>query len=243
MGTRERRQRDFDDRERLFLHAARDLIREEGLLNVQMSRIADRCEYAVGTLYQHFRSKEDLLLALTQESALQHVDLFQRVTKWKASTRERMFGIGVADMIFVRRNPEHFRVAQYALCEAVWNAASEDRRQSLLATHELIGGAVDAVVNEALARGDLEPAGFDAEQVGRGCWALTYGTHQLVHAKGVVRDVSIDASYRLMCRHLQSLLNGYGWKPLADTSDDRALDDLIKRVRREVFDDLCTDEK
>lgn len=242
MGTRERRQRHFDDRERLFLGAARDLIREEGLLNLQMSRLAERCEYAVGTLYQHFRSKEDLLLMLTQETASQHMDLFQRAIDWKAPSRDRMFAIGVADMMFVRRNPEHFRVAQYAMCEAVWNAASEERRDALLETHEHIREAVDEIITDAVKSGDLELRGFTSDQIARGLWALSFGTHNMVHAKGVLRDAESHDPYRMMCLHLQVMLNGYGWKPLADLNDTRGVDRLIDRVRREVFDDLCLEK-
>ena len=64
MGTRERRQREVAEREDLFLDVALELIRQDGLLNLQMARIAEKSEYAVGTLYLHFASKEDLLVAL-----------------------------------------------------------------------------------------------------------------------------------------------------------------------------------
>lgn len=53
MGTKERRQRQFAEREQLFLDTARHLIEEGGLLPLQMTRIAEAAEYAVGTLYQH----------------------------------------------------------------------------------------------------------------------------------------------------------------------------------------------
>ena len=119
MGTKERRQREVADRERFFLDTARELIREQGLLNLQMSRIAEKSEYAVGTLYQHFSSKEDLLLALTTVMGTEHVELFERVGRWQASSRDRMFAISVADTIFVRRNTDFFRVAQYSLCAVV----------------------------------------------------------------------------------------------------------------------------
>src|SRR3546814_1451278 len=87
MGTRERRQREVAEREQRFLDAARELIQQDGLLNLQMSRIAEKCDYAVGTLYQHFVSKEDLLVALASEEAQERVDMFVRVHRWAASTR------------------------------------------------------------------------------------------------------------------------------------------------------------
>lgn len=237
MGTKERRQRDKEDRERLFLDATRELIRSDGLLNLQMSRIAERCEYAVGTLYQHFVSKEDLLLALVTESVREHGALFQRVADWQAPSRERMFGIGVADMIFVRRNPDYFRIAQYSLCEVVWNAASAERRQGFLDATGPIGEAVVGIVNDAVQKGDLELRGQSPQELASGLWALGNGFHNLVHAEGVLRDFSVQDPYRVMCRHIQHLLDGVGWKPLSSNHHKRSLEALIKRICKEVFDD------
>jgi len=241
MGTRERRQRELEDRERVFLDCARLLIRDEGLLNLQMSRIAEKSEYAVGTLYKHFTSKEDLLLALAAVDTELHVELFQRAAHWQARPRERMLAISVADMIFVRRNPEYFRLAQYVLTEVVWRAASAERREEFLACSDSIGALVVGIVNDAVAAGDLELQGLSPQELTTGLWALATGTHNLVHAEGILEDFNVREPYRLMCRHTQVMLNGYGWRPLVDTGDGPALDSLINRICQEVFDDLCSE--
>lgn len=235
MGTRERRQRQFDERETLIIRAAAQAIREHGLLNLQMSRIAEKCEYAVGTLYQHFASKEDLLLALTTESTREHVDMFHRATQWPGTPRERLFAVGVADMIFVQRHPDYFRIAQYSLCEVVWRAASEQRREAYLACSAEIGDIVVGIINEAVAAGDLDLQGLPPQQLALACWALAEGTHNLVHTEGMLRDFDVDDPYLLMCRHMQTLLNGFGWKPLANVEDRQALTDLIHRIQQEAF--------
>lgn len=241
MGTKERRQREFEDRERVFLDCARDLIRDEGLLNLQMSRIAEKSEYAVGTLYKHFASKEDLLLALSAVDTEKHVQMFQRAAQWKASPRDRMAAIAVADMIFVRRNPDYFRLGQYVFTEVVWGAASPERRAASLTASEPIGDVVVGIVNDAVAAGDLDLNGLSAEELCTGLWALSAGTHSLVHAEGVLEDFNVREPYRLMCLHTQIMLNGYGWRPLVDVGDGAALDALIKRISNEVFDDLCSE--
>ena len=53
MGTKERRERQFQEREQRLLAAARQLIVRDGLLNLQMAKLAEVSEYAMGTLYQH----------------------------------------------------------------------------------------------------------------------------------------------------------------------------------------------
>ena len=50
MATTDRRQREFAQREAQLLDTAQALIQREGLLNLQMARIAEECEHAIGTL-------------------------------------------------------------------------------------------------------------------------------------------------------------------------------------------------
>lgn len=215
MGTRERRQRQFAEREQLFLDTARNLIEEGGLLPLQMTRIAEAAEYAVGTLYQHFASKEDLLVALTTEGVREH------------------------GALFVRRHPQYFRIAQYVFCEVVWGAASAQRRQEMLEANEPLAEIVVSIVEEAVTAGDLDPRGLAPMELAVGSWALVVGTHNLVHAEGVLSDFDVHEPYLLMCQHIQALLNGYGWTPLADAFDSAAMRALIDRIISEVFDDLC----
>lgn len=239
MGTKERRERQLQAREQLLLSKARELIVRDGLLNLQMARLAEESEHAMGTLYQHFSSKEDLLLALTTESVVEQAELFRRAAEWQASTRERMFAITVADTIFVNRCPEHFRIAQYALCEVVWNAASARRREAYHQASQPLCNSVLSIVNQAIADADLDPRGLSPEAVATGCWTMALGFHTLVHADGMLEYYNVHHPYHLLCRHMQSLLNGMGWQPLVDPADDAALDDLISRIRTEVFHELC----
>jgi AcrR family transcriptional regulator len=243
MSTRKRRQREIAEREQLFLETARELIRQDGLLNLQMARIAEKCDYAVGTLYQHFASKEDLLVALSTENIKYRAELFQRVVHWQANTRDRMFGIAVADMLLVRRYPEHFQLDQYAFTEVVWRAAPLARRKQALAAGEPLGRAVESIVIEAARAGDLDTKGLKSFELCLAPWALCEGTHQIAHAEGLAEKYGLGNAYRLMLRHQQCLLNGLGWKPLFDAADDAALDAKIEKLCREVFDDLPCDKK
>jgi AcrR family transcriptional regulator len=238
MSTKDRRKREVAEREQLFLETARELIRQDGLLNLQMARIAEKCDYAVGTLYQHFASKEDLLVALATGNIQHRAELFERVAKWNAGTRDRMFGIAVADMVLVRRFPDNFRLDQFAYTEVVWGAASPERRQKALDAGEPLGRTVESIVSEAASNGDLDLKGLRPVELSLAPWALCEGTHQIAHAEGVTEKYEIGDAYRLMMRHQQSMLNGLGWKPLFDANDEAALDAKIEQLCREVFHDL-----
>lgn len=237
MGTRERRQRELAAREQRFLDCAQDLIQRDGLLNLQMSRIAEECDYAVGTLYQHFASKEDLLVALSTRHCMSRVELFERAARWQGPTRERLLAIAIADLMMIREQPEFFRLSQYVFTDVIWHAASEPVRTRSLEAGAPIGELIHGIVEEALRSGDLPgDTGLSPQNLTIGPWTLCMGMHTLVHAEGVLERHDAGEPYRLLIKHLQHLLNGYGWRPLFDVSDEAAIDAQLARISHEVFE-------
>ena len=172
MSTRDRRRREVVAREKLFLAKTRELIRRDGLLQLQMARIADACDYATGTLYQHFESKEDLLVALLTERSEERVELFRCASSWDAVPRDRMFAFAAADVVFIRRNPEYFRLAQFAQTEVIWCGASKERRLACLKALEPISELACAIVRDAVERGHLDLQGACPEEASFGIWTL-----------------------------------------------------------------------
>ena len=62
-----RKERDFLRHKREILEAALGLFSEKGFHNVSMQEIAQKAEFAIGTLYRFFGNKEDLYKALVLE--------------------------------------------------------------------------------------------------------------------------------------------------------------------------------
>jgi TetR/AcrR family transcriptional regulator len=67
-----RREREKLRHRRQMLAAALELFSEKGYHNVSMHEIAERAEFAIGTLYKFFKNKEDLYKALMMEKAEEH---------------------------------------------------------------------------------------------------------------------------------------------------------------------------
>ncbi|HNU75958.1 MAG TPA: helix-turn-helix domain-containing protein, partial [Deltaproteobacteria bacterium] len=63
-----RRERERARQRRDILDTALRLFSEKGYHSVTMHEIADKAEFAVGTLYKFFRNKEDLYKALILET-------------------------------------------------------------------------------------------------------------------------------------------------------------------------------
>jgi len=74
-----RREREKLRQRREMLAAALELFSKKGYHNVSMHEIAEKAEFAVGTLYKFFHNKEDLYKALMMEKAKEYHEVLMSV--------------------------------------------------------------------------------------------------------------------------------------------------------------------
>src|SRR5688572_11625128 len=94
--TQNRKERERAVREELILDHARQMLVRDGFQNFNLDKLAESIEYSKGTIYLHFESKEDLVLAVVTRTLKERADLFERASKFRGSTRERGRAIGFA---------------------------------------------------------------------------------------------------------------------------------------------------
>lgn len=85
--TLSRKQREVQEREGRILELARAMIVQDGYHGLSMDRIAEALEYSKGTIYQHFSCKEEILMALVNQTMERRLDLFRRGRFPRAITR------------------------------------------------------------------------------------------------------------------------------------------------------------
>lgn len=233
-----RKQRQRAEREQVFLERAWSMIQSDGVLKLQMSQLAKECEYSVGTLYQHFSSKEDLLVALATCRVAERLMLYRRVADWSGPTRYRMLALLLADVLFAQKEPEFFHLTQYVSTHTVWVAASEERRNAAMEASYPLGVAVESIIREAVRCGDVQPQHVTGRELGIGLWAMGEGMHSLVRADGLLEAHSVPRPYQLLMTHASALLNGLGWQPLLPLNDVSQLNQVLAMIMAEVFADF-----
>ena len=67
METKNRRQREKDERRKLILEKAQELFRSNGFSGTTIRQIAQACELATGTLYLYYKDKDHIYLELINE--------------------------------------------------------------------------------------------------------------------------------------------------------------------------------
>lgn len=90
MGTKERRQRELEDRRRVILEKSRDLFFERGYESVSVQDICDAVEYGRSAVYGLFSSKEEIYAHIYVEAMRILADMFQSVNP-EASDFDREF--------------------------------------------------------------------------------------------------------------------------------------------------------
>ncbi|PKL35211.1 MAG: hypothetical protein CVV44_22815 [Spirochaetae bacterium HGW-Spirochaetae-1] len=115
MGSKERREREKEDRRRQILNAARHLLFDKGLNGTTVNKIAKMAELSVGLIYFYFKSKEEIYAALQEEG----LEILYILIQDRASTEDtcavRLKNISEAYYEFSEKYKDYFDILNYFL--------------------------------------------------------------------------------------------------------------------------------
>jgi len=236
VGTRSRKQREIAERHELILDVARELLLDGGYLGLTMDRVAARTEYSKGTIYQHFKNKEELVLALTVQTGGQRAALFERAATFRGRPRERFAAVGLAAELHFLLHPDHFKCEHIVRTSSIKDKIPPERHHELqLCEHRCVGAAM-GIVRDGIASGDLElPGGLGPGDLTWGVWTMSVGAFSIM-AAGLGSELGIEEPLRALRQNQNRLLDGYGWRPLASEHDYEATRD---RIKQELFAEEC----
>lgn len=239
--ARARKEQERAERERRYLELARQLLLERGYLGLTMDALAEATEFSKGTLYQHFGSKEDLLLCLVAGLTERKLALFERAALWRGPSRERMLAIGRAYRRFAQLYPEDLRVTQIALSEPLRAKASPDSNRRLAQVEERCHGVLIGIIRDGIARGELPwETGRSPGELAFNLWATSFGHYSLAAMDLDLAALGVADPLAVLERAYRALLDGYGWRPLTHECD---WDAIASRIDQELFADPAEAER
>lgn len=256
MGVAARRARELRQRERLILDTARDILVEDGLGGLSMERVAEATEYSVGTVYNHFPNKDEIVLVLAIESLGLRLELGERVSRFKARPREKMAALwAISGRLFPRHTVaeiEHHDNPRR-------NKTSVERRKTLEALGVRFLSVSTNAVREAISAGDLVlPPNLGVTHFVFILWAIEstgmrsallrlwavepsgYGPSltgdRALNESSLAESVTIQSEAAEQLRGVrvagESVLDAFGWRPLSTEWD---YEETMKRIRTELF--------
>jgi len=105
-----RKERDRERNRNDIIHAAENLFLSQGFENTTMNEIAQSAEFAKGTLYNYFESKEDLYLAIGTEAYRILIEITKKFINEKDPGLEQLMAFGYAYYEFTKSHPEYAEI-------------------------------------------------------------------------------------------------------------------------------------
>ncbi|MCP4639962.1 MAG: TetR/AcrR family transcriptional regulator [bacterium] len=232
MNTLSPKQQEILERDALILDVSRELLLKRGYYGLTMDRIAAEADCPKGTMYQRFRCKEDIVLALALESFKRRSDMMRRAVTFKGSARERVLALGEAASLFSRLSPDDSRI-MHTSTGPIREKASAERVAALIEMEKDGVGILKNVLLEAVRNGNL-PLRHDTmvEEMTFAIWALVDGSYTLIESGIPYNALGITDPFSRLFIAFNVFADGYGWRPLFHELD---WEETLAQVRRTVF--------
>lgn len=218
MDRREKR----EQREQEIIQHAIQLFAEQGFLGVRMSDVAKQTQYSMGTIYSHFESKEDLLIACAHALVLDHQRLFEKVGEAGIPAIEQIITLAQGVWVVATQFPDLVEIKNLSLMRSVWKRATEQRVAHYDRLHEALSVtiremAMEAIVESFEGYASLEDEALKelAEMLTHGLWGLSIGMSSITqsgYAEQHCSETSEEALANFFSINYRNFLKGYGWK-------------------------------
>lgn len=220
MSISERKKRAWEERDRLILETADRLLLDHGYLGLNLDQLAKKIEYSKATIYNHYESKEDLMMAVAVMHQEIRVNYFSRALTFDGNSRDRIFVVGIANSLLADRYPHGFSLAQLISMPSIWEKASGERQNAYLQVSGQSLKIMLEIIRQARQAGDLDANFPRDEHVLTGLIALAKGSALLAGDFQMLPDELAIRPLDLLFDNYGMYLNGVGWKPLDQECDN-----------------------
>jgi AcrR family transcriptional regulator len=202
MGSKQRRAREKEGLREEILDAARTLFVKEGYESVSIRKIADKVEYAPGTIYLYFRDKAEILDRICEETFAKLIVRMQAIEHDTAAPVDKLRR-GLRTYIqFGLDNPNHY-IVTFVQAKVHHEAESVFQTTGMKAFACLRQGVQECVDAGALVSDDTD-------ELAQTLWA---GIHGLTSVLITCSGFPFVEQNRLIDRMVHTLIEGVRRKP------------------------------
>lgn len=106
----QRKQREYEARREEILAAAEGLFSKNGFFKTGMAEIAEAAQFAMGTLYKFFKSKEDIYISLVESKSEEMLQQLERSIRKAHSAPDKIREVIRVKLAFADQNRDFFRI-------------------------------------------------------------------------------------------------------------------------------------
>jgi AcrR family transcriptional regulator len=190
-----------ENRKQFILDCAEQLILEEGLSMLSISRVSKKSKLSVGTIYLYFSCKEDIIANLTIKSREVLLQKFIKETNKKENATEKIAELLMAFYIFYKENPFYNQLVSFYETNSGLQETKELKEASYKIT-ALVVNIVKEGKKQKLIKKALNEAAFSFW-----LWGTTIGVIQLLDIKGSMLTETLNQSeIEFYKSHISSVL-------------------------------------
>lgn len=224
----------IEERENHILQTTAELMEEIGYSALTIDKVVARVPYSKGTVYNHFSSKEDLLVGLCILKLGELKKMFFRAATFNGSNRERLLAMNTAYFLYALLSPAQAMAVLYVRTSDLQAKASHTRLEKLFDADTDMMAIAIRVVEDALASGEFKlPHHMNLQQVTFGLWTSAFGSIALLNS--MIESCPVSSGLLLdqeFFNTVNIMMDGYGFKPLSTEHDTKA---SLKRILSDVF--------
>ncbi len=203
MSTKERKEIEKENRRKLILDGAEQVMRQHGLHGLSLELIAQETQLAKGTIYLYFKSKEEILSVLSIKARILLYSEFQKIEKSKDTEIDKLKAIINVNYQFYKKKPLNYDLMSlYEVNNKL--TETEEMQQSGDNITKLIVG----IATKAQKNGTLNP-NINPLILSMGLWGMSVGMLQLIKVRGSIMKEKLNITEKeLVNTFIEMLENG-----------------------------------
>jgi AcrR family transcriptional regulator len=189
-----------DIRQEQIKLAVLDIIYKDGLKNLSTRNLADRIEMSEGTIFRHFKSKQDIILSIIKDVQKDMIGNLRKIANSTQDPRERLGNFLCATVTYLTQNKG---ITMLLFSEAT-QKNDEDLKQSLQSIFNNQKSLVSKIILDGIALGNWDES-TDVEQIAMLYMGIPVALNiELVFGGGVFhRENFCDRMMKLLLKILE----------------------------------------
>ncbi len=201
MGINERKERERDAVKDLILSAAREIFLAEGYENTSIRKIASKIEYSPGIIYNHFKDKNDLLLALHDKAFECKIEALFLSVQNMPDPLERLKATGRGYIQYGIDNPQDYELMFILSCTMEALAVKEEFWQDGAMAINMLKQNIVECMEAGYFRKDINP-----DEISLILWSQVHGLVSL-HNKERLNIYAMEDQKAFMFRSYDVFLS------------------------------------
>lgn len=159
VAARSLKEKQRQEREMLILKVAEEVLMEKGYYESSIDEIAGRVGVAKGTVYLHFPSKEDMVLAIFARDMQDFVQSIRAVIALKHTAQEKLFALleYLYTGFFSKRTQLLYSIFNSAELRRTFMEKRLEKRNCLNDIWEEVASLVTSLLEEGKVAGEFDP--------------------------------------------------------------------------------------